>query len=387
MERVTGPHANRSRISGSICSWRVVYTNPTCPDPKLRRRHFTFEDTPAGRQAAERCARELRKAIHKGPLTIEHLIHSFEEHLRQQGLKRARERARLLELFFETKLSTQLRYLTQSQAERLYELYAEGKRPATHRGALSQAKTFVKWACKRGHCSRNVMVDIEGFGRVNRGKPQLRHTEAQAIWRYCLAVPLVNEIDPIHHCSELQRATATILAFVVGLRAGEIIGIRGRDVDDDGHFLWVCPDGDGKSRKATRNHEIPPVIALRLQALARTVDPNARLFPFGRQWPRHATRWIARAAGVLGAGSPEQQGLACTAQAFRALKSSLATSAGATAQMVADSLGHESPAVTERNYIRPGAISGAQSRRLVGLLEGTMSDSGIPADLSDQKAA
>jgi site-specific recombinase XerD len=59
-----------------------------------------------------------------------------------------------------------------------------------------------------------------------------------------------------------------------------------------------------------------------------------------------------------------------TAQAMRGLHSTLALEHGASAHVVASSLGHESISTTLQSYAKPEAVEGAKQRRVLTVLNG-----------------
>jgi integrase len=59
-----------------------------------------------------------------------------------------------------------------------------------------------------------------------------------------------------------------------------------------------------------------------------------------------------------------------TAHGMRGLHSTLALEHGASAHVVASSLGHESFSTTVESYAKPEAIEGARQKRVLTVLEG-----------------
>jgi hypothetical protein len=88
-------------------------------------------------------------------------------------------------------------------------------------------------------------------------------------------------------------------------------------------------------------------------------DASARLFPHSRHWVRANVKRLCRKAGV-----PE-----VTAHGARGIHATIAAQMGATSHLVAAALGHGSTTVTERHYIRPGALEHASRDRLEKILE------------------
>ena len=67
---------------------------------------------------------------------------------------------------------------------------------------------------------------------------------------------------------------------------------------------------------------------------------------------------------------PEAKVPQVTAHGMRGLHSTLALEHGASAHVVASSLGHESFSTTVAHYAKPEAIAGARQRRVLTVLDG-----------------
>lgn len=227
-----------------------------------------------------------------------------------------------------------VRDLTAKRCEALYRAYAASRKPDTHQGALAVARAFGEWARKSKLIAINPWADVEPIGRKTRGKPQHRIDEARKLATWCL--PRAGEDD---------GALAVLLGLLLGLRAGEIVGLVRRDLDDKGRRLWVAK---AKTQAGVRSVVIPEV--LRTHLTRRAELPQERLLPYRREWVRDQTRRICRLAGVP---------VVC-AHALRGAHATLALEAGASAVDVALSLGHTSPAITRAAYAATG--SGASHR-------------------------
>jgi integrase len=59
-----------------------------------------------------------------------------------------------------------------------------------------------------------------------------------------------------------------------------------------------------------------------------------------------------------------------TPHGLRGTHATLATSAGASGELVAATLGHASSKVTEKHYIAPGTAEQAKQRRVLKVLQG-----------------
>ncbi len=220
----------------------------------------------------------------------------------------------------------------------------------THRNALAEAKTFMKWCAAKGqrYVLRNPLEDVEGTGKRKHGKAQLRIDEARK-W-LATAIDLANQKE--------SGAVAAMMSLLMGLRCSEIISRATRDLDDDGRVLWIS---ESKTEAGRRTLEVPEVLRPYLVELAKDKLPQAMLFGHHeRGWPRD---WVKRICGK--ASVP----IVC-AHAMRGLHATLAVRAGLAAHAVAAQLGHESFAITAQSYADPSAVKQAGQERTLRVLEG-----------------
>lgn len=220
----------------------------------------------------------------------------------------------------------------------------------SHRTMLAAAKTFLRWCAARPRCwvSKNPAAEVEGVGRRRHGKPQLRIDEARR-WT-AKAIELADAGE--------TGAVAALVALLMGMRASEIVSRVVRDLDDEGRLLWIP---DSKTEAGRRTLQVPDVIRPYLKALAEGKRPEEALFGHHwRDWVRKSVRRICVASKVP----------AVTAHAMRGLHSTLALEHGASAHVVAASLGHESISTTLQSYAKPEAVEGAKQRRVLTVLQG-----------------
>lgn len=184
----------------------------------------------------------------------------------------------------------------------------------------------------------NPWSHVERIGEKVTGKDQLTMDESRQLVTAC-----VNDGRP--------AASATLLCLLLALRAGEVVALVGRDIDDGGRLLHVWR---GKTRKAKRSLSVPDVLRDPLLELARAAGPQGRLFPRSLAWVGYAVETLCDKAGVP---------VVCP-HGLRGTHATLATSAGVTAHVVAGALGHAGPAVTRRHYIAAGAEHDADARAL-----------------------
>lgn len=219
----------------------------------------------------------------------------------------------------------------------------------SHRNILAEAKSFLRWCTvKKKWLVRNPLEEVEGVGKRKHGKTQLRVDEARR-W-LVKAVALADEGE--------AGAVAALLALVMGMRANEIVSRVVRDLDDDGKLLWIP---DSKTEAGRRTLQVPELLRPLLTALAEGKSPEAKLF--GHHWRDWVRKWVKRICEA--AGVPK-----VTAHGMRGLHSTLAVENGVSAHVVAASLGHASSTTTIQSYVKAEAVSGAQQRRVMTVLEG-----------------
>ncbi len=265
-----------------------------------------------------------------------------------------------LRLFLAEKLRRDIAEVLPEQAAKLYEELTITPSPktgvplsaASHRFTLAAAKQFFQWATRRGYVQKNPFQDVRPTGKVHAGKPQLRIDEAR---RFVAAA----EKEFLDHGTPL--AVGALLALLMGLRTGEVLDRVVRDVDNDGHNLWIDA---GKTRNARRHLEVPQLLRPLLLRLAADKPPTAPLFagadggvPTRQAMHRLVRRLCARA----------QVPQVCT-HSLRGLYATLAVRSGAVTHAVAASLGHHSFEVTTRHYAEPEAVADATTARVLEVL-------------------
>lgn len=144
-------------------------------------------------------------------------------------------------------------------------------------------------------------------------------------------------------------AVAALMSLLMGMRVSEIADRIVRNLDDAGRLLWIT---DAKTQAGVRRLQVPETLQPLLRRVAAGKQPGDRLFgPTASRYTvlRHVQR-ICRVAGVP----------VVPPHGLRGTHASLAMTAGATGDLVAAALGHESFTTTERHYARAEAIAGAQ---------------------------
>lgn len=344
--RVVGPYCERKR-------WRIVVI-------ERGTRRSVFAPTEA---EALKLKRQFEKEIAGPPLrTVGEAIEAFlTERMAAGDWRPVSERSARFKLFsfFAQVADTDIGQITPRRAAALYkaatDVVTRHGRPAsvtTHRAQLRDARRLFRWAVRKGLVASNPFAEVEGIGRKNVGKRQLRLDEARAFANTALRM-WTEQRDPL--------ALAAACALFMGLRASEVIHRNVRDLDAGGTLLVI---ESGKTKNATRSPKVPAVLRPLLLDLARGREPDELLFPGTRGQRRlvpalyKKVHQICRLAGVP---------IVCT-HALRGCNATFAIEAGATCEAVARSLGHGSFEVTKRHYAKADAIGNAQSAALASAL-------------------
>lgn len=352
-ERVNGPYKHRRR-------WRVNHVNRE----GVVTAHY-FE----GEGEAEAFIKLARKQIadESSTVTVGDVITEYLDHCRTKGNRGrpASERSlkttgyRLRSLLPEDLPITQL---TRRKAQALYNSMVSAKKTVkngdgtrevprystdTHRNTLGQAKTFARWAVKKGYWRTSPLEEIEGVGRRQTGKEQLNADEARAFAEFCLDSAATDE-----------AAVAALLCLLVGLRATQAVSLEVRDVAADGSWVYIGKR-TRKSRAGEGRREVPDVLAIHLARLRR--GSKRAVFSGDRHWLYREVRKLCDRAGVPRVPPHGLRGTHVT----------LAAEAGVTGHVVAANLGHSSyEGVTVRHYARAQAVAGAKTRRVLEVING-----------------
>jgi integrase len=322
--RVYGPYEEPG-------GWRVVVINA-----KGERTSATFareREAVAERLAAER---ELETEV----ITVSQALVKYEEYQVAKGNKprsiaTTKERLRSLLRDQEECLVD----LTPARCQRLYDDLAARVAVDTHRNTLNQARTFFRWAEKRGFVRANPLASVDGIGRRRRGKPQLRIDEARAFVSVAAAMARAGD----------RGALGALMALLMGMRASEILRLEARDVDDAGRVIWI---DDAKTEAGRRTLYVPPELTDLLKAAAAE---GGQLLPTQEhQWLNRQVRHLCGLAGV-----PR----VCT-HGLRGTHATLGTEFGSSSLVVSQALGHASEDITRAHYTLPEASAAAVQRRV-----------------------
>lgn len=332
--RVNGPYKHGRK-------WRIQFTRGS---GESRETSYETFATKAAAEAGIDAATDLAQGV-----TVRQAMEQFLSECRARDLAAAsiatyEDRLQLL-------LGPVLARPVRAVLTRAGELYAatwQGRAADTHRHGLVVGRIWGRWCVKRGLLRVNPFAEVEMVGRKTVGADKARLTvdESRKLEAWCIAHP----DDP--------GAVLTLGYLYLGSRASELVKRDARDLDDDGHLLWIR---ETKTASGRRRLSIPDALRVMLVALADRLAPSDPLFSGdGVRWSRYvARRQVMRVCGD--AGVP-----VLPPQALRRTQATLATEAGETALAVARHLGHstgEAPAVTGRSYVgRDAAIDAKQER-------------------------
>lgn len=253
--------------------------------------------------------------------------------------------------------------LTKMQAAKLYEKRYAAVKTDTHRNELAETRRFFAWAVKRRYVRGNPFGDVEAVGRRSKGKVQLHADEARKFLAHAFEVASSRDLNEMNTEAALARgAVGALCALLLAMRASEIVGLRVRDVDDEGRLLWVAEE-DGKTAAARRPVRVPEMLAPFLAQLLKGRDGSEPLWhvQLTRRWPLRAVQRLCDEAKV-----PE-----VTAHGLRGTLATLARAEGANLIDLVKLLGHTSEAITEGgSYVKRGTGAAEARARGFGLLMG-----------------
>lgn len=346
-ERVHGPYKHGNR-------WRVVFVGANGVSEVES--YATVERANAEIAAARKTASDRT------------LGHAVSEYLtatstgRQSSNDTARHR--LYGILQLTAGDRPLAALTANVARKLYaDRTQKVKSAATHQSELGYARRFCDWCVERGWLRVNPFADVQPVGEVKRGKPKLRVNHSRQFLEYLYGNPSL-------------EATAALTAFVLGLRASEVVARTTDDLDDDGWLLWIR---DTKTAAGDREIEVPAELRERLLALAAPLRPGTRLFGdltrYGLHY--HVVR-LCQAAGV-----PR-----VTPHGLRGSGATRGVRMGGTVEEVARAMGHADKGRTlRRHYLGGGAEESARARLISGLVRSSYEATpSVPHSGSDKSA-
>lgn len=337
-ERVLGPYKS---FGGR---YRVIEI-----DAAGRRESSYFDRERNAQKYAERIRSRIEEAEKDRTLTVAIAVDRYRQYLAGKGNRESSITTTMhrLRSFFGTGL-VPLRSVSPRWCKDRYREVAAETKVDTHRNTVAEARTFTRWCAKQGWLSGDPLAGIELLGRRRKGKAQLRIDEARR-WE-AKALELAEEGE--------AGAVAALMAYWMGMRAGEIVGRTVRDLDDQGRVLWI---GEAKTQAGVRRVRVPVDLQphlLRLVHGRRSDDPL--LGEHLRDWVLRWVRRICREAKVP----------IVTAHGMRGLFATVALEEGISLERASRSIGHANTEVTRQHYAEPGAVAASGQRAALRVLRG-----------------
>jgi integrase len=352
--KVLGPYRNGDK-------WRLLVFDP-------HRQAKVFDDYETAVRVRDRLLVEIDG---RASQTIRDAVADFLAHKRKRGctersIRTVRDKLAWLPL------DNTLTSITPQKAERLYLEHTEQVAVATHHASLRFTKALFKWCIKQKHLLRNPFVDVQPIGKANRGKLLLRLDEAKRLSDFLVVQATQGD----------YRALALLVQVLLGLRSGEVLNLRKRDLDCGGRRVVIEGTKNDNAKRTVELKDAPMAMELLARRVA-TLAPDALIFAPADQACRASTTVLHKALRRFCK-------LACVPvvcpHSLRGLNATLAVEAGATCALVARALGHGSDAVTRRHYIAPSALDSARSARVESALLGTADLDGLITTLRNLPA-
>jgi integrase len=336
MCKVSKPYKDRNK-------WRVRVTDT---ESGATRNHV-YETQREALAARPRLLREYRRPV---GVPMPKALEAYQVHLETKGNvpSRGPNKPRTVETtmhrlrsVFDTEIITG--ELTASVMLELWERWAQATDTALN--VLAQSRTFLAWLDKKGWSSHaEVLAGIEVSGKRKKGKPKLTQDEAHQLVAWCLAHP----DDP--------GAIATAMAFLLGMRASEIVSRTVRHLDGKGTLIDVT---DAKTEAGERTLKLPAKLQPLLAKLAQGKSPDQTLF--GKQTRHWVLRSVNRCCEAAGVRIVSPHGL-------RGTHAKMAREVGVSGVLFAQAMGHESETTTTEHYAGRAAVENAAIDRVASLV-------------------
>jgi integrase len=347
--RVLGPYRDGKR-------WRIILAGPGGVSGVRDCQYF------ASREAAAAMMEALRRNL-PGGITVRLALERYKAHLASEGNRGRPCRPQTVALTADQigkllELDLEIERLTPEAVEQSYAARVAAVAADTQRNELAVLKTFLRWCAAEGLIRRSPAEGVRPRGERHHGKAQLRAIEARAFADHALELAQGGD----------EAALAALLVLSLGVRAGELLDRKVRDLDHRPGEGWSLCIDRGKTRAARRELRIPDHLAALLLARISQDDRDAWLWPSSAEGGHRTRTWLLRSVRSLcqAAGVP----VVCP-HGLRGTYASLATSADATSLAVSRSLGHEHEQITLDAYTHPDAVEAARSRRVLRALEPT----------------
>jgi integrase len=337
MCKVSKPYKNRNK-------WRVRVT-----DSEIGwTRNFIYDTEAEALAARPKLLRGYRRPV---GVPMQKALEAYELHITTKGNvpSRGPNKPRTVETtmyrmrrIFNTNVITG--ELTKQEMRELWEAWARGKAVDTALNSLAQTRTYLGWLAKQGWLKRDDLLEgIEVSGKRKKGKPKLTQDEAQVLLTWCLDHP----DDP--------GAVATAMAFLLGMRASEIVTRSVRHIDGKGTLLDIT---ETKTEAGERTLRVPTKLRPLLAKLAAGKGPDDLLFTEGsRYWLLRAVKRCCATAGVR----------PVSAHGLRGTHAKMAREVGVSGVLLAQAMGHESETTTTEHYAGRAAVANAAIDRIASL--------------------
>lgn len=227
---------------------------------------------------------------------------------------------------------------------------------ATHHHRLRLTKELFAWLITHGICQANPFAAVKPLGRVKKGKPQLRETEATALDSRLFADASVG----------YEGALALLVQLYGAFRSSEVLRLEVGDCELLPTGRWRVYVRFGKTANATRSVDLHDCLSeLLAQKLAgrpktdRVFAPDLPRAPA----PDYLYKRLKRYCRELGIQR-------YCPHSLRGYHASQAVQAGVTSDVVARTLGHGSFSVTARHYATPSSIQNAKAKLVADKLRG-----------------
>jgi integrase len=333
MRRYNGPYPHKKKF-------RVIEVDIATKERTLH----AFDTRDEALAAMERMQREEART---GGATVRQTLEAYREALLGKGNRESSIKTTFYRLnaLFAALLERPMKALSKADLESALDGIS-GQAGDSRLNITAEARTFLRWCHRKGHTRQDLGFFLQVEAKRKHGKPQLRIDEARK-WL---------EVAETKAASGDVSATAAMLTLLMGMRVSEVSGRTVRDLDDSGKQLWIP---EAKTRAGVRRLSVPEGLREHLLRLADGRPGDAPLFPGVSRHTINAT--VKRICGEAGVPVVPAHGM-------RGLHATLAVSAGATSNLVAQSLGHESFAITEKCYASPDAVSAARQVAVSGEL-------------------
>ncbi len=338
---IYGPYYEKSRER-----WRIVLRR----DDGGSDVRFCKEEANA-RQVIEELRRQRRGAETLEALMTDYL--KFLRHDKGNALSSVSASSDALKRLVRSREKHPVRVLQPAFCEKLYRGWTEKVSVDTHQNTLKEWKRFGRWLVKKKRLPESPFESIEPVGKRRRGKPKLRVNEARDWMR-----------EALKFWKEERRegALAALTALLLGLRYGELVGIKVRDIDDEGKLLWIGEtEDDVKNATSLRRLEIPEQLQPELLSLCKYKKSEACI------WTYTSTTWLSRNVEQICQRARVPR---IVPHSLRGMHAELAEAAGVSSHLVCVSLGWAGEGVKNAHYVSQEVQGVVRQARALNVLEG-----------------